>query len=206
MIKNVIFDLGNVIFKLKFKDIIKRFTEDEKEERLLENVIFNSEQWLQLDDGVISKENAINIMLSKLPFNLHEICKKIMEDWTFLGLELNDQMIDFVKKIRDRGYNTYILSNAPLEIPNYLKKLHLIEYFDGKIISAEEKLSKPNLEIYKLLLNKFNLNSEESLFIDDKLENIKAAEECGINGYVFDYNKFDEFLEDMKKYNICLEE
>ncbi len=204
MIENIIFDLGNVVFKLKFEKVIKEFTQNEEEIKLLESVIFSSEEWLKLDEGAITKQEGIDIMISKLPTNLHEVCRKIMNSWTDLGLELNNSMLNFIKKVREKGYRTYILSNAPLEIPIFLEKLDLLQYFDGKIISAEEKLVKPNLKIYKLLLKKFNLNPKKCLFIDDKSENIESAINCNINGYVFDYNKFNEFLNDIKKYNITI--
>lgn len=198
MIKNIVFDLGNVVFRLKFENVIKKFTQNQNEIELLKSAIFDSKEWLKLDEGTISKEEGINIMLSKLPENLHETCKQIMNDWTSLGLELNNETINFIKAIREKGYRTYILSNAPLEIPVYLKKLDLLKYFDGGIISAEEKLVKPDPNIYKLLLNRFNLIPEECLFLDDKSDNIESAINCKINGYVFDYNKFDKFLNDIK--------
>lgn len=202
MIKNIIFDLGNVVFRLKFENVIRKFTQNEDEIELLKIVIFSSQEWLDLDEGIISKEKGINIMLSKLPENLHNTCIEIMNNWTTLGLELNKQTLEFIKTLREKGYSTYILSNAPLDIPEYLEKIDLLQYFDGKIISAEEKLVKPDLKIYELLLNRFNLKPEECFFIDDKSENIQAANKCGINGYVFDYNKFDEFLNEIKKFNI----
>lgn len=202
MIKNIIFDLGNVVFKLKFENVIRKFTQNETEINLLKSVIFESEEWIKLDGGAISKKEAINIMISKLPENLHDICNKIMECWTEEGLILNNQTIDFIKILRKYGYKTYILSNAPLEIPIFLEKMDVLQYFDGKIISAIERLSKPDIKIYELLLKRFNLTPEECLFIDDKRENIEAAKKCGLNGYVFDYNKFDELLKEIKKYNI----
>ncbi len=202
MIKNIVFDLGNVVFKLKFENVINNFTQKEDEIKALKKAIFDSDEWLKLDDGAISKEDAINIMISNLPENLHNTCREIMKCWTKEGLILNEQTIEFIKKIRQNGYNTFILSNAPLEIPEFLEKMNVLQYFDGKIISAEEKISKPDTRIYELLLKRFNLVPEECLFIDDRRENIESAIKCGLNGYVFNYNEFDKFLEEIKKYNI----
>lgn len=202
MIKNVIFDLGNVVVKLKWDIVINKYTQNENDKKILQDVIFNSDEWSKLDEGTIEKENAISIMLSKLPENLHFACLGIMKDWQE-GLILNYQTLDFIKNLKEKGYKTYILSNAPLDIPEFLTRNSLNQYFDGKIISAEEKIAKPNKKIYELILNRFDLNPEESLFLDDKKENIDAAINCRINGYIFDYNKFDEFLSDIKeRYNI----
>lgn len=201
MVKNIIFDLGNVVLKLKWKLVIERYTNNIEEINLLQNVIFNSQEWLQLDEGTISKPDALEIMISKLPTNLHDICKNITDNWND-ALVINDEIINFIIDIRKQGYKTYILSNASLELPGFLKSKKLDQYFDGKIISAEEKLLKPDYRIYDVLLKRFNLNPKECLFLDDRKENIDAAINMGINGYVFDYNNYPQFLKDIEKYNI----
>jgi len=202
MIKNIIFDLGNVVLKLKWNLVVDRYASNDKDKQLLENVIFNSKEWEMLDEGTIEKKDAIKIMLEKLPLHLHNACLEIMTHWQE-SLIINTQIVDFIKQIRESGYNTYILSNAPLDIPDFLKNKDLDKYFNGKIISAEEKIIKPNKEIYQLILNRFSLNANECLFLDDKKENIDAAIKSGIHGYVFNYNNFEQFILDVKKtYNL----
>ena len=198
MIKNVVFDLGNVVLKLKWNIVIDRYAK-EADAKILQDIIFNSKEWIELDRGTLTKEEAIKIMLSKLPDRLHIPCKEIMKHWTD-ALVINEEIITFIETIRALGYKTYILSNAPLEIPPFLKNKDLEKYFDGKIISAEEKVSKPESQIYEILLERFSLDSTECLFIDDREDNISAAIKCGLNGYVFDYNQFDKFLKDISKY------
>lgn len=202
MIKNVIFDLGNVVLKLKWDIVLDRYSDNTEDKELLNKVIFDSEEWQKLDEGTIEKTIAINNMLSKLPERLHDTCKNIMKYWQD-GFVINNEILGFIDSIKTRGYKTYILSNAPLDLPDYLEKNDLNKYFDGKIISAEEKMAKPHKEIYELILNRFSLVPDECLFLDDKPENINGAISCGINGYVFDYNNFDKFLNDINKsYNI----
>ena len=202
MIKNVIFDLGNVVLKLKWDIVITRYTDNEDDKKILKEVIFGSEEWIKLDEGTIKKVDAIQIMLSKLPERLHEACIEIMKNWQD-GLVINTEILGFIDYLKSNGYKTYILSNAPLDLPEYLEKQDLNKYFDGKIISAEEKISKPNKKIYELILKRFSLIPEECLFLDDRLENIESAISCDINGYVFDYNNFNKFLNDVKNlYNI----
>ena len=202
MIKNVIFDLGNVVLKLKWDIVINRYSDNEDDKKILKEVIFGSEEWIKLDEGTIKKADAIQIMLSKLPERLHEACIEIMKNWQD-GLVINTEILGFIDYLKSNGYKTYILSNAPLDLPEYLEKQDLNKYFDGKIISAEEKISKPNKKIYELILKRFSLIPEECLFLDDRLENIESAISCDINGYVFDYNNFNKFLNDVKNlYNI----
>ena len=202
MIKNVIFDLGNVVLKLKWENVLNRYSNNKADIDILKTVIFDSEEWKELDNGTIEKNDAIDIMLSKLPENLHEACRNIMANWRD-GLVINNEIISFIENIRSQGYKTYILSNAPHEIPEYLTQKDLNKYFDGQIISAQEKVSKPEKRIYKILLDRYSLNPEESLFLDDRKENIEAAISCNINGFVFDYNNFNIFLEEARnKYHI----
>ena len=204
MIKNVIFDLGNVVLKLKWEKVLNRYSDNETDIQTLKTVIFDSDEWKELDNGTIEKNDAINIMLSKLPKNLHEACKNIMVNWRD-GLVINNEIISFIESIKLQGYKTYILSNAPHEIPEYLTNNDLNKYFDGQIISAQEKVSKPERKIYEILLDRYSLNPEESLFLDDKKENIEAAIDCNINGYVFDYNNYNTFLTDIREsYNIII--
>ena len=202
MIKNVIFDLGNVLLKLRWDIVLNRYSNNIDDFKLLETVIFNSDEWQKLDEGTIEKTDAINIMKSKLPERLHKSCLNIMKDWQD-GFVINTEILDFIIFLRENGYNTYILSNAPLDLPDYLKKKDLDKYFVGKIISAEERLAKPNKKIYELMLDRFSLKPEECLFIDDKPGNVDAAISCKINGYVFNYNNFEKFRKDIENlYNI----
>lgn len=202
MIKNIIFDLGNVVLKLRWDIVLNRYSDNLEDQKLLDDVIFNSEEWQRLDAGTIEKEDAINIMKSKLPTRLHDACLGIMKDWKD-GFIINTEILEFIDFLKSNGYKTYILSNAPLDLPDYLSKHDLDKYFIGKVISAEEKITKPNKEIYELLLNRFSLNPEECLFLDDKPENIQGAISCNMNGYTFDYNNYQKFRCDIKNlYNI----
>ena len=204
MIKNVIFDLGNVVLQLHFEDVIKKYTSDKVAQELLNKAIFCSDEWRQLDAGYITKQDAIKSMKSNLPVPLHKICDDIMNTWT-KGFVINNDTIDFIKVIKEKGFNRYILSNAPLEIRPYLESENLLSLFDGEILSAEYKQEKPLDPIYHTLFDKYNLVPEECLFIDDKKENIDSAIRLGMNGYVFNYNDFDSFKEFIQnKLNITI--
>lgn len=201
MIKNVIFDLGNVVLKLKWDIVLNRYTEDPETKELLTRVIFDSQEWKDLDMGTIEKDKALGLMLSKLPVYLHDACKGIMDDWTD-ALIINDNIIKLLEKLRNNGYKTFVLSNAPHEIPPFLTNKDLDKYFDGQIISAQEKVSKPDSKIYNILLERFNLTAQESIFLDDKKENIDAAIDANINGIVYDYNNHENMLLELDRYEV----
>lgn len=201
MIKNIIFDLGNVVLKLRWDIVLNRHTQDPETIQLLNEIIFDSEEWKELDAGTISKDQALGQMLSKLPVYLHESCKAIMNEWRD-GLIINEKIISFIQRVRNNGYKTYILSNAPHEIPPFLEANDLNRFFDGQIISAEEKVCKPDEKIYNLLLDKYDLVAEESIFLDDKLENIEGANSVNINGIVYDHTNHEQMLSELDKYDV----
>lgn len=195
MIKNYIFDLGNVVLILNWKKVLDKYNISDEEKNLLNNVVFESDEWKYLDEGIISKSDAIKVMKKSLPEKLYNYCDDIMNTWHD-GLDLNNEILDLIKEIKSKGYNTYILSNAPLDIDDYLTEKNLKKYFNGIVLSAFEKKVKPNEEIYNLILNRFNIKAEESIFIDDRLDNVQSAKNIGIDAFQFDYKD----IESLKKY------
>lgn len=193
--KNYIFDLGNVVLILNWDKALEKYTElTEDEVEILRKYIFESEEWLKLDEGTILKTDAIKRMENSLPDKLKKYCSDIMENWTD-GLTINTEIVELIKLIKQKGYNTYVLSNAPLDIDKYLKDKKLDVLFDGIILSAFEKMVKPNKEIYELILDRFKLEAKESVFIDDRLENVEAAKKSGIDAVQFDYKNIKALKE-----------
>lgn len=193
--KNYIFDLGNVVLLLNWDVALEKYEELSVEEKnILKKNVFESEEWFKLDEGTISKKDAIKIMENTVPDKLKKYCSHIMETWTD-ALIINNEILELIKNIKEKGYNTYVLSNAPLDIDKYLKDKKLNQLFNGIVLSAFEKLVKPNKEIYELILNRFNLKAEESVFIDDRLENVEAAKKVGIDAFQFDYKNIKALKE-----------
>ena len=96
-----------------------------------------------------------------------------------------DQNVKLLPELKKQGFSLYFLSNFPADIFEEIRSgYYFFKYFDGGIISAEAKLSKPDSRIYKKLMKKYSLLPEESLFIDDLEANVKAAESIGMKGLV----------------------
>lgn len=91
-----------------------------------------------------------------------------------------------ISDLKAAGYRLFVLSNMSKEYIEFLRKMDVFRYFEGEIISCETALIKPEKEIYTLLLERFNLKAEESIFIDDREENVIAAAEVGITPFHFD--------------------
>jgi epoxide hydrolase-like predicted phosphatase len=183
MIKNIVFDLGNVLLSFKPAEffIKKGYPENIRNTILAD--IFSSEEWFKLDKGVINTNEAIDGIALKSSLKREEIVH-IFKLRTEVMFPL-DENVKLLPELKKRGFRLYFLSNFPLDIFEEVKNGYFFfKYFDGGIISAEAKSSKPEKLIYEILLNKYFLSPEECLFIDDLENNVKSAEATGMKGLV----------------------
>jgi epoxide hydrolase-like predicted phosphatase len=183
MIKNIVFDLGNVLISFrpsKFFDN-KNYPETVKS-RILPD-IFGSKEWLMLDNGDINTSQAIEAISLKSSLMKEEIAH-IFNLRSEMMFPL-DQNVRLLPELKKQGFKLYYLSNFPIDIFEQIKTgYYFFRYFDGGVISSEVKFSKPDKRIYKILLEKYLLTAEECLFIDDIEINVRAAEGLGMKGLV----------------------
>ena len=98
------------------------------------------------------------------------------------SVELSRRMQELVRKLKSRGYCVYYLSNIPEDVLDFLTERDLKGLFDGGVASCDVHINKPDPRIYKALLDKYQLKAGESVFIDDRLENVQAAFRLGFAG------------------------
>ena len=187
MIKNIIFDCGRVLIKFNPIEIVSRILPEIKEKSLLSKEIFETEVWQLLDKRVISKEEAYKTICSRLPNNLHEHCKIILDNW-YNELDEIPDTLKLMKDLKNKNYNIYILSNFNCDFYKEIDNLGIKDILSGQIVSSEEKYLKPDKEIYLKLFEKYNLNPSECYFIDDREENIEAGKKLEMDGFVFKDN------------------
>lgn len=201
MIKNIIFDFGNVLLKWDEDLIVANYSDNKEEQEILKNVIFKSNEWIKLDDGSMSYQEATSVFKENLPSNLKNKVEEIMNTW-HTKMPINEEICNLIRNLKGNNYKVYALSNTHIPVYEYVKSLEIGKYFDGFLISAEEKMMKPNKEIYYRLFEKFNLVPQECFFIDDGEKNIVSARKCGMEGYIFNIDNFQELIEKLKKENI----
>jgi glucose-1-phosphatase len=183
MIKNIVFDLGNVL--ISFRPAVYFDNKDYPENikcKILSD-IFASREWLMLDNGDMNTSEAIDSISSKSSLKREEIAH-IFNLRTDMMFPL-DQNVRLLPELKKQGYKLYFLSNFPLDIFEVIKTGYFFfTYFDGGVISSEVKFSKPHRRIYEILLENYSLTPEESLFIDDIEVNVRAAENLGMKGLI----------------------
>lgn len=197
MIKNIVFDLGNVLLDFDPDSYLEELGYGDELKSQLAAEIFETEEWLQLDRGTISQKQAVEKWQQRNPELADEIAE-VMAEWEKI-LTLKKDSLEILKSAADKNYNLYILSNFHQKAFDYIStKYDFFKYFDGRVISADVHLIKPEAEIYEHLLNKFNLKPEETLFIDDSKANIEAALKKGIR--VIHFKNAESLDEELKLY------
>ncbi|MCI9501083.1 MAG: HAD family phosphatase [Hungatella sp.] len=202
MIRNMVFDMGNVLVYYDSRRASGRFAADHEEMEAVNTSVFVSPEWLMLDMGVISQEEALARMTARLPDgHAREAARLCLEHWHEYCMWPVPGMEELVTDLKNQGYRLYLCSNASLRMLDcYQDTIPGIRLFDGVLFSAEVKCVKPQKEMYGHLFRRFGLKPEECFFVDDLPANIQAARECGMDGYCFgdgDVMRLREILKEL---------
>lgn len=183
MIKNVVFDLGNVLISFKPSEYLSKSNYPPSLSNIILSDIFRSPEWLLLDDGKITTPEAIEAITRKSSLKYEEIARIFNERTKiFYSLDNNVRILPALKK---QGFKLYFISNFPADIFDDVKSNYdFFKYFDGGIISAEVKCSKPDKEIFRIFFEKYSLVPGECFYIDDTEKNVIAAESFGMKGFI----------------------
>ena len=184
MIRNILFDMGNVLIRFDREYFIDRLGVAPEDKPLLMREVFQSVEWVQMDRGSIVEAQAVAEICKRLPPRLHDAAEKLVAMWDRPILPI-EGMYELVEELKAAGYGIYLLSNASLRQHEYWPRIPASKFFDGTIISADEGVMKPGAEYYLRALNRFGLKAEECFFVDDMPANVEGALFCGIPGAIF---------------------
>lgn len=185
MIKNIVFDIGNVLFGYDPTYILHQVLPENKFHNEYLTHFINSQLWQDLDRGRLDESSLVDILMTAIPDpNLEDNLQLILHNFIH-HLHLIDGSRTLFLQLK-RMYPIYLLSNFQAVPYSKLREIHPFLYqADGAIISAHHQLMKPEPAIYTKLIQKYQLIPEETVFIDDLTENINAAIHCGMKGIVF---------------------
>ena len=183
MYKNIIFDLGGVMVDFAPRAyLVDRICNEEIEEQVYD-LTFGSEEWKQLDAGLVSRFDGNQAMLRNAKAAGREFeVQGVLDDWLHI-LRPRRRMQELVRKLKSRGYCVYYLSNIPEDVLDFLTERDLKGLFDGGVASCEVHINKPDPRIYQALLDKYHLRADECIFIDDRADNLVAASALGFGIY-----------------------
>lgn len=183
-IKNIIFDVGQVLVNYDWETYLDSFGFSKEKREKIADVVFRSNIWNERDRS--SKEEAYYVqqMVKAAPeyeSDIREVMRRSDETIT-----QTDYADTWVRYLKDKGYHVYILSNYATDTLDKTKdKLTFLKYVDGAVFSCQVKQIKPEAAIYRTLLNRYHLEPERSVFLDDREDNCEAARKMGIHAIPF---------------------
>lgn len=181
MIKNIIFDIGNVLVDYCWKEHIARFGfTGEKLERI-GDAMMRSPEWNEIDRGVWSNEELLQAFINNAP-ELEQEIRLVFSDLSTLVRE-RPYSVEWIRSLKKEGYRTYFLSNYSHRVETEAAHaMSFLKELDGGILSYTVQQIKPNKEIYQILMERYGLKAEESVFLDDSSANIETAKTLGMQG------------------------
>lgn len=181
----IIFDLGGVLIDWNPSYVFDKMFEDEEQKKhFFENIC--TSDWNEKQDAGRSLKEATEELVTRHP-EWKEYIESYYGRWEeMLGGPIHGT-VEIFEQIKNSGkYKLYALTNWSAELfPIALERYHFLHWFDGRVVSGEEKMRKPFPEFYQLILDRFQLNIEETLFIDDNTRNAEAAEKLGLKTIIF---------------------
>lgn len=194
-IKNVIFDFGGVVMDWDPRYFFKSyFNDDEKMEYFLENIAQSS--WNIEQDRGRPLQEGTDILVAQHPEWEKEI-RAYYDNWPVMLRSDIPENVTVLRNLANTNYELFGLTNWSQEtFPYVLENYDFFQLFSGKIVvSGDEKLIKPDPKIWHVLLDRYQIQAEESVFIDDNAENIRVAGELGFKTiHITKETKLDEEL------------
>ncbi|HGK2922084.1 TPA: HAD family hydrolase [Streptococcus pneumoniae] len=181
---NIIFDLGNVLIEWNKEKILSKICKNDLEYNLFNKFVFQSNLWIDLDNGKISLEFLKNQLIDEMGHQYQDQIHELVWNW-FNYVDLYDEVYELIKQLKKKNFQIYVLSNTSsifhILLDSVLSKVSSV--LDGYVISCEVKMMKPQKEIYLSLVNKYQLDIKDCIFLDDLEENVEAARTLGIKAF-----------------------
>lgn len=204
MIKNVIFDIGNVILNFNVDDVLSHFATTEAEKQWMMDNIVNTPEWYEnsmIDTGFVTKEDAIILEQDRTNHENDELIERFWTTYTQYE-PIDAEMIKLIKRLKRNGYKVYLLSNINQHNYDRVATSGLFDIIDGGVYSYKEHKIKPYRAIYETCLERYNLVPNECLFVDDSAKNIETAKDIGMNAEQVNKDDYIDVLRAIYQYNV----
>lgn len=191
--KNIVFDLGGVVFSRDPRKFEREFIEFFSYVYLPEMPLF----WEEYDRGAVSYDEMIEALMA------YNKCERELADKNVQRSIVTQEEVlptkQLIQSLKEAGYKLYVLSNMSKEFIEFLRQKEVYALFDGEVVSCEELCVKPEQDIYHRLESRYELDPSVTLFVDDREANIVAARERGWEGYLFDHHNPEHSCKELGK-------
>lgn len=184
-INTIIFDLGGVLIDWNPMYVYRDYFESEEKRNFFFEHVCTSE-WNEEQDAGRSIVEATQTLIARFP-DWEKPIRDYYGRWTDMLNGPIHETVELFRQLKASGkYKLYALTNWQADLFNIaLVRYDFLQWFDGRVVSGEEKMRKPFPEFYQVLLDRYHVNPAEALFIDDNLRNVIAAEQLGIKSIHF---------------------
>lgn len=182
--KNIVFDMGNVLTVYHQADYIRNYVDTEEEQKLIQDQVCASVEWICMDRGTMTDEEAVRSVCGRLPEKLHDAAGRFIREFR-MKQEPNPPMEDLIKRLKKGGYGLYLMSNTSHRFRSFSRNIASVSYMDGIWISCERGYLKPEREAYLDFFEYLKLKPQDCFFVDDSPANIEAGMRLGMKGCVY---------------------
>ena len=183
-VRNVIFDLGGVVLEWNPDHIVARVQPVPELRASLKAALFGHADWRLFDRGALTEPELIERLQVRIGATRQEV--EVILDAVRHSLVEKPETLQLIRALQAQGTPLYCLSNMPGSIYTHLRERHNFwGVFSGIVISGQVQMMKPEPEVFKHLLETFNLRAEESVFVDDLPANIESARQVGLHAILF---------------------
>lgn len=195
MPKHLILDMGNVLLNYDPEYALSRFCRSGEERDTIRRELFQGPDWIRGDMGLITNGQRYDSVSRRIPAAFHPALRACVEGWDGCMVPLPG-VLDFLTRQKALGRRLYVLSNACDRFHSYFPRAIDTALFDGILVSSDVHAVKPDPAIYRIFLEKYPVDPADSLFVDDRADNVAGAEAAGIPGYRFDgdYERLTDYL------------
>ena len=187
MIKNVIFDFGQVMVRFDPYAIAAHTLDDPDDAALLVPILFDRLYWDRLDAGTISDQEVLDAVCARIPERLHRAAREIYYGWIYRLPEIPG-MRKLVQDLTARGIRVALLSNISHYFVTHAHEIPLLALFEYCVFSADLGITKPDARIFAKACEGGAFDPTETLFVDDSPVNVQGARDFGLQAYLFDGN------------------
>lgn len=199
MIDTIIFDIGNVLLDFDYMKHFRSLFDEETAQTIANISVRKLDIWLEMDRGVLSYDEAVALVIQGAPRLEKEI--RLAVKALYDRVEAYPYATEWVKSLKEKGYRIYILSNYG-EKPFAASKAQMpfLDYVDGTLLSCQVQDVKPSAAIYQALCDRFQIDPDKAVFIDDSPLNIAGAKAFGLHTILF--TDYADAVAQLKSYGV----
>jgi HAD superfamily hydrolase (TIGR01509 family) len=181
---NIVFDLGGVLFSWNAAQVFLASFKTSAKSKIVYNQLYKHQDWQSLNRGELTITDVAQRTAQRTNATVSEI-DTFLNSYMAHITPVSDS-IELLKQLKEKGHRLYCLSNMHAKTITYVReKFPFFNYFTGQVISCETSMLKPDSEIYKFLLDKYNLDIKETIFIDDDQDNLIPAKDMGMRTVLY---------------------